>query len=81
MIPKPREEGEPLAPAAVLVSFLRPQDAKSSRSRRHLGFHDERRWDEIEASLGQLASEGHDWDGDAATWVRDQRTADSRRAG
>ena len=42
---------------------------------------DERRWDEIEASLGQLVSEGHAWDGDAATWVRGQRTADSRRAG
>ena len=42
---------------------------------------DERRWDEIEASLGQLADDGHAWDGDAATWVRGQRSADPRRAG
>ena len=42
---------------------------------------DERRWDEIEASLGQIADTGHAWDDDAATWVRRQRTADSRRVG
>ncbi len=42
---------------------------------------DERRWDEIEASLGQIASKDHGWDADAADWVRRQRAADSRRAG
>ncbi len=30
---------------------------------------DERRWDEIEASLGAIGDEGHDWDLDAAAWV------------
>jgi hypothetical protein len=42
---------------------------------------DERRWDDIEASLGGLADDGHEWDADAAGWVRRQREADHRRAG
>lgn len=42
---------------------------------------EERRWDEIVASLGAIADEGHDWDGDAAGWVREQRRADAGRVG
>ncbi|MGH8965495.1 MAG: CopG family ribbon-helix-helix protein [Actinomycetes bacterium] len=39
------------------------------------------RWADLEAVAGAIADEGHDWDADPATWVRDQRRADSRRAG
>lgn len=42
---------------------------------------DEKRWEDIEASLGALDTVGHDWDDDPATWVREQRRADVRRSG
>ena len=42
---------------------------------------DERRWDEIESALGKIADEGHDWDADTATWVRQQLQEDHRRSG
>jgi Arc/MetJ family transcription regulator len=42
---------------------------------------DQQRWDEIEASLGALADEGHTWDVDPAAWVREQRRGDARRLG
>jgi hypothetical protein len=42
---------------------------------------DERRWDEIEASLGAIDDETHAWDADPAAWVREQRHADRRRVG
>jgi metal-responsive CopG/Arc/MetJ family transcriptional regulator len=42
---------------------------------------DERRWDDIESSLGALADAVHDWDTDPAAWVRAQRHGDARRAG
>lgn len=45
------------------------------------GLEDERRWDDIEASLGELSATGHEWDEDPAAWVRQQRAADSRRTG
>ena len=45
------------------------------------GLDDERRWDDIEASLGAIADGGHDWDADPAEWVRRQRRGDSRRTG
>ena len=45
------------------------------------GLEDERRWDDIEASLGALADTSHDWDDDPAAWVRAQRRGDARRAG
>jgi hypothetical protein len=45
------------------------------------GLDDERRWDDIEAALGQLPDTGHDWDPDPAQWVRRQRRGDDRRAG
>ena len=46
-----------------------------------LGLDNERRWDEIEASLGSLADAGHEWDDDPAQWVRQQRQGDHRRSG
>jgi metal-responsive CopG/Arc/MetJ family transcriptional regulator len=45
------------------------------------GLEDERRWDDIEASLGGISDTVHDWDKDPARWVRAQRRRDSRRAG
>lgn len=42
---------------------------------------DERRWEEIEASLGSVEDRGHDWDLDPAAWVRAERRADARRVG
>ncbi len=42
---------------------------------------DERRWEEIEASLGAVEDRGHEWDGDPAGWVRAGRRADERRLG
>jgi metal-responsive CopG/Arc/MetJ family transcriptional regulator len=45
------------------------------------GLDDERRWDDIEATIGALEGTVHDWDGDPAAWVQFQRHGDSRRAG
>ena len=45
------------------------------------GLEDERRWDDIEASLGAISDRGHEWDGDPAAWVRNQRRGDTRRTG
>jgi metal-responsive CopG/Arc/MetJ family transcriptional regulator len=42
---------------------------------------DERRWDDIEAGLGSLATERHEWDDDPAAWVTAQRSADPSRVG
>jgi Arc/MetJ-type ribon-helix-helix transcriptional regulator len=42
---------------------------------------DERRWEDIEAGLGALSDEGHDWDADPADWVRAQRRSDQTRVG
>ncbi len=42
---------------------------------------DERRWELIESALGSVADQGHDWDGDPAAWVREQRQTDSKRIG
>jgi Arc/MetJ family transcription regulator len=41
----------------------------------------ERRWVDMEAAAGGIDDEGHDWDPDPASWVRQQRQADARRAG
>lgn len=46
-----------------------------------LGLDDERRWDDIEESLGSLADTGHPWDDDPAAWVRAERHRDARGAG
>ena len=45
------------------------------------GLESERRWDDIEAVLGDLSGVGHEWDDDPAEWVRRQRHADPRRTG
>ena len=42
---------------------------------------DERRWDQILASLGTISDQGHDWDPDPVAWVREQRRADPNRVG
>ena len=42
---------------------------------------DERRWELINASLGAIDQNDHEWDADPAAWVRRQRQADSRRIG
>jgi metal-responsive CopG/Arc/MetJ family transcriptional regulator len=42
---------------------------------------DERRWELIESALGSILDKGHDWDEDAAEWVRSQRRGDERRVG
>jgi Arc/MetJ family transcription regulator len=44
------------------------------------GLDDEQRWDDIEAALGTVPDEGHEWDDDPGNWVRRPR-ADHRRAG
>jgi metal-responsive CopG/Arc/MetJ family transcriptional regulator len=41
---------------------------------------DQRRRDDIVASLGKIA-DGHEWDADPANWVRHQRRGDARRVG
>ena len=45
------------------------------------GLEDEMRWDDIEAALGQIADETHEWDADPGGWVREQRHGDVRRTG
>lgn len=59
-------------------------------SRRRSGFiaeavrralDDARRWDEIEAAVGSIPDEGHEWDRDPAEWVRSGRRGDTRRVG
>ncbi|TMK27175.1 MAG: hypothetical protein E6G62_00640 [Actinobacteria bacterium] len=42
---------------------------------------DERRWEDIEAGLGALAGEGHEWDRDPEGWVAAQRRGDPARVG
>lgn len=42
---------------------------------------DEYRWEQIEAAIGEIRDGGHDWDGDVAGWVGEQRRADDRRVG
>ena len=45
------------------------------------GLDDERRWDDIEASLGSISDTGHEWDDHPGEWVRSQRQGDARRSG
>ncbi len=42
---------------------------------------DERRWDDIEASLASVEEGPHDWDDNPADWVRSQRRAAGERVG
>ncbi|MCZ7534593.1 MAG: ribbon-helix-helix protein, CopG family [Acidimicrobiia bacterium] len=41
----------------------------------------EHRWELIEAAVGSIPDSGHEWDVDAAGWVRSGRRADARRVG
>lgn len=41
----------------------------------------ELRWADIEAAAGAIEGDSHEWDADPASWVREQRRADVRRAG
>jgi len=45
------------------------------------GLDYERRWDEIEATVGSVSDTGHDWDRDPAAWVRAERRSDPNRSG
>ena len=42
---------------------------------------DERRWEDIEGTIGALPEADHAWDPDPASWVREQRIGDGRRFG
>lgn len=42
---------------------------------------DARRWELIEAGLGSIPDEGHEWDADPARWVREERRSDATRVG
>jgi hypothetical protein len=42
---------------------------------------EERRWEEILASIGAIPDQGHEWDEDPAAWVRGQRRGDPDRVG
>jgi metal-responsive CopG/Arc/MetJ family transcriptional regulator len=42
---------------------------------------DESRWEDIEAGLGALAGDEHEWDSDPQAWVRAQRLGDPARVG
>lgn len=42
---------------------------------------DERRWEDIEGTIGALSEVDHAWDRDPASWVRAQRVGDARRFG
>jgi metal-responsive CopG/Arc/MetJ family transcriptional regulator len=42
---------------------------------------DEERWESIEAAVGSVAPDAHEWDPDPAAWVRAQRQSDRRRVG
>ncbi|GIU95389.1 MAG: hypothetical protein KatS3mg012_1846 [Gaiellaceae bacterium] len=42
---------------------------------------DERRWEAIEAALGAINDEGHDWDANPAAWVHESRQRDGGRVG
>lgn len=41
----------------------------------------ELRRQQLRSAAGTISEQGHDWDVDPAAWVREQRHADSARAG
>lgn len=41
----------------------------------------EQRWSALQRAAGSISGQGHAWDTDPGTWVRDQRRGDARRAG
>jgi metal-responsive CopG/Arc/MetJ family transcriptional regulator len=58
----------------------RRRSAFISETVRH-ALEDDARWDDIEAGIGALSDEPHEWDSDPAGWVREQRHSDARRVG
>jgi Arc/MetJ-type ribon-helix-helix transcriptional regulator len=46
-----------------------------------LALDEEQRWEAIEAGFGALGGQPHEWDEDAAGWVRAQRHGDGSRVG
>jgi hypothetical protein len=42
---------------------------------------DDRRWELLESAIGSISDGDHEWDEDAADWVRKQRRGDERRVG
>jgi metal-responsive CopG/Arc/MetJ family transcriptional regulator len=69
--------------------LVRRLDERVGRRRRstfiaatvRMALEDERRWDDIEAGLGALAGQEHEWDDDPAAWVTAQRHGDPARVG
>jgi Arc/MetJ family transcription regulator len=51
------------------------------RSAIELAVRQANRWSDLDAAAGSIPDQGHEWDTDPAGWVREQRRADSRRAG
>lgn len=46
-----------------------------------LAVRQEERWAKLERAAGAIADTGHEWDGDPAAWVREQRRGAARRGG
>jgi metal-responsive CopG/Arc/MetJ family transcriptional regulator len=69
--------------------LVRDLDSRVGRRRRsgfiaaaiRTALDDDRRWNDIEAAIGQMAEIEHEWDADPASWVRSQRALDSSRVG
>jgi Arc/MetJ family transcription regulator len=69
--------------------LVRELDRRVGRRRRsgfiagavRLALDDAVRWDLIEAALGSIDDEGHEWDADPATWVHEGRRSDVTRVG
>lgn len=60
---------------------MRSLHADADRDTVDQALEDERRWEEIESSLGAIADEGHKWDRDPAAWVSAERRGDAMRTG
>lgn len=69
--------------------LVRDLDSRVGRRRRsafiasavRTALDDERRWNDIEAAIGQMAETEHEWDADPASWVSSQRALDRSRVG
>ena len=61
--------------------LVRELDRRAGRRRRSVfiaravaqALEDESRWELIESALASIPDEGHEWDPDPASWVREQR--------
>lgn len=69
--------------------LVRELDRRVGRRRRsgfiagavRVALDDAVRWDLIEAALGSIDDEGHEWDADPARWVHEGRRSDVTRVG